>query len=108
MSDIFIMVRSHDNRALTSVEGIPFRAYLRYQGATLAEEALELFYADAGFDDLALGTYTVAIRHDRVEPREASMEVSIQRNDQVVMLTFVYLEAERVLLRTLSSIEKRL
>ncbi len=108
MSDIFIMVRSQDNRALTSIDGIPFVAYLRQQGDTLAEEALELFYADAGFDDLALGDYIVAIRHDRVEPKEAALEVSIQRSDQVVMLTFVYLEAERVLLRTLASIEKRL
>ncbi len=108
MSDIFVMVRSHNNRALTSVEGIPFVVHLRQHDLVLAKEVLDLIYADAGFDDLKLGQYTVVIQHEQVEPQEASLDVSINRNDQVILLTFVYLEAERVLLRTLSSVEKRL
>lgn len=107
------MVRSQANIALTSIEGIPFVAELRQneQGfpvRVLAREVLDLIHADAGFDDLDPGAYTVVIRHQRVEPQDATAEVNLDDCDQVVLLTFVYLEAERVLLRVMSGIEKRL
>jgi hypothetical protein len=113
MSDIFVMVRSQANIALTSVAGIRFVAELRHHvfGSgveVLATEVLDLIHADAGFDDLKPGNYSVVIRHERVEPPEATVEVSIDACDQVVLLTFVYLEAEQVLLRIQSKIEQRL
>ncbi len=116
MSDIFVMVRSQANIALTSIAGIPFVAELRRyllgepaaQYQVLATERLDLIHADAGFDDLDPGRYSVVIRHEQVEPPEAEVEVAIDGSDQVVLLTFVYLEAERVLLRIQSGIEKRL
>jgi hypothetical protein len=108
MSDIFVMVRSQNNNALTSIDGIPFVANLRQNGEPIAQEAMDLIHADAGFDDLLPGRYTVVIYHERVEPPEASCEVSIIARDEVILLTFIYLEAERVLLRTQFVREKRL
>ena len=108
MSDIFVMVRSQSNNALTSIDGIPFVAYLRQDDLMVAKETIELVHADAGFDDLSLGHYTVVVKHTRVEPPEATCDVRIHRQDEVILLTFVYLEAERVLLRVQSAVEKRL
>ena len=108
MSDIFVMTRNQDNIALTSINGIAFVALLLQAGQVLAEETVELIYADTGFDDLPVGEYTVIVRHEGVEPRSATSNVTISREDQVILLTFVYLEPERVLLRVQTAVEKRL
>ncbi|MDX2270732.1 MAG: hypothetical protein NW237_02115 [Cyanobacteriota bacterium] len=108
MSDIFVMVRNHLNNALTSIDGIPFVTYLEGAGIEPAEEVIELVYADAGFDDLSLGEYRVGVRHERVEPPQATCAVRIESDDEVILVTFVYLEPERVLLSTHVSVEKRL
>jgi len=108
MSDIFVMTRNQDNIALTSIDGIAFVALLLQAGQVLAEETVELIYADAGFDDLPVGLYTVIVRHEGVPPRSATRNVTISREDEVILLTFVYLEPERVLLRVQTAVEKRL
>ena len=108
MSDIFVMTRNQDNIALTSINGIAFVALLLQAGQVLAEETVELIYADAGFNDLPVGEYTVTVRHEGVEPKLATSNVTISREDQVILLTFVYLEPERVLLRVQTAVEKRL
>lgn len=108
MSDIFVMIRNQDNSALTSIDGIAFVTLLCQDGQVLAQEVVELIYADAGFDDLPLKAYTVVVRHERVEPQEVTYAVSINADDEVILLTFVYLEPERVLLRIQASVEKRL
>ncbi|MEG3874817.1 MULTISPECIES: hypothetical protein [unclassified Microcoleus] len=108
MSDIFVMVRNQNNMAMTSVDGIAFITLLNRDGRVLAEETVALMEADAGFDDLAAGQYTVIVRHERVEPRSATWDVTISNEDQVIILTFVYLEPERVLLRILATVEERL
>ncbi|MFS8804725.1 hypothetical protein NW813_07635 [Synechococcus sp. R55.6] len=108
MSDIFVMIRNQANNALTSIDGIPFLSFLERQGQLIAEETIELIYADAGFDDLPVGEYTVGVRHERVEPPKATCPVSIASEDEVVLVTFVYLEPERVLLTIHVSVEKRL
>ena len=108
MSDIFVMIRNQANNALTSIDGIPFVAFLEREGQLVAEEAIELIYADAGFDDLPIGEYTVGVRHERVEPPKATCPVAIRGADEVVLVTFVYLEPERVLLNAQISVEKRL
>lgn len=108
MSDIFVMLRNQDNIALTSIDGIAFVTLLQQDGRIIAQEIVELIYADAGFDDLPLGTYTVIVEHERTEPRQVTCEVSIATEDEVIFLTFMYLEPERVFLKTLVSIQKRL
>ncbi|MFS8867633.1 hypothetical protein [Synechococcus sp. H65.1] len=108
MSDIFVMIRNQANNALASIEGIPFVAFLEQEGKQIAEETIELIYADAGFDDLPIGKYTVGVRHERVEPPRATCPVAIRTVDEVVLVTFTYLEPERVLLNTQVSVEKRL
>jgi hypothetical protein len=108
VSDIFVMLRNQDNVALTSIEGIAFVTLLQQDGRMIAEETVELIYADAGFDDLPLGKYTVVVRHNAVEPREVSYEVTIADASEVIFLTFVYLEPERVFLKVQPSVEKRL
>ncbi len=108
MSDIFVMIRNQSNNAMTSVEGIAFITLLTRDGRVLAEETVALIEADAGFDDLPTGHYTVVVRHELVEPRSATWDVTISSEDRVIMLTFVYLEPERVLLRILASVEERL
>ncbi len=108
MSDIFVMVRNQNNIAMTSVDGIAFITLLNRDGRILAEETVALMEADAGFDDLAAGQYTVIVRHERVEPRSAMWDVTIGNQDEVIILTFVYLEPERVLLRVLATVEERL
>ncbi|MBC6421600.1 MAG: hypothetical protein GDA38_08630 [Hormoscilla sp. SP12CHS1] len=108
MSDIFVMTRNQDNIALTSIDGIAFVALLLQAGQVLAKETVELIYADAGFDDLPVGLYTVTVRHEGMEPRSATRNVTISREDEVILLTFVYLEPERVLLRLQTAVEKRL
>ncbi|HEY9642691.1 MAG TPA: hypothetical protein V6C57_19545 [Coleofasciculaceae cyanobacterium] len=108
MSDIFVMLRNQENVALTSIEGIAFITLLKQDGRVIAEETVELIYADAGFDDLPLGKYTVVVRHNSVEPMEVSYEVTIADPNEVVFLTFVYLEPERVFLKVQPSVETRL
>jgi len=108
MSDIFVMLRNQDNSALTSIDGIAFTSLLRHQGQSIAEETVDLVYADAGFDDLPKGQYTVVVQHPHVEPTIAAHDVTIAAEDQVILLTFVYLEPERVLLGIQASVEKRL
>lgn len=108
VSDIFVMLRNQDNIALTSIDGIPFVTLLRQNEWTVAEEIVELIYADAGFDDLPLGKYIVVVRHKSVEPLEVKYEVTIADEDEVVFLTFVYLEPERVFLKVSASTEMRL
>ena len=108
MSDIFVMIRNQDNLVLTSIEGVAFVALLQQNGQVLAEEVVDLIYADAGFDDLPWGQYTVVVQHQRVEPQQTPYDVTISADDDVILLTFVYLEPERVLLRIQASVEKRL
>lgn len=108
MSDIFVMIRNQDNNALTSIDGIPFLSFLERDGQLIAEETIELIYADAGFDDLPIGEYTLGVWHERVEPQKATCPVDIKATDEVVLVTFVYLEPERVLLNTQRLVEKRL
>lgn len=108
MSDIFVIVRNQNNIAMTSVDGIAFITLLNRDGRILAEETVALMEADAGFDDLAAGQYTVIVRHELVEPRSAMWDVTIGNQDEVIILTFVYLEPERVLLRVLATVEERL
>ena len=108
MSDIFVMIRNQNNVAMTSVDGIAFITLLTQEGRVVAEETVALMEADAGFDDLAAGQYTVIVRHEGVEPRSATWDVTIGNEDQVIILTFVYLEPERVLLRILATVEERL
>lgn len=108
MSDIFVMVRNQNNIAMTSVDGIAFITLLTQEGRVLAEETVDLFEADVNFDDLPLGKYTVVVRHEGIEPRSANCDVTITDEDKVIMLTFVYLELERVLLRIQTSTEERL
>lgn len=108
MSDIFVMVRNQSNVAMTSVDGIAFVTLLTQTGRVVAEEIVDLFEADVNFDDLKQGKYTVVVRHESVEPRSASCNVTITDEDRVIMLTFVYLELERVLLRIQTSTEERL
>jgi hypothetical protein len=108
VSDIFVMLRNQDNLALTSIDGIAFVTLLRQDEWIVAEELVELIYADAGFDDLPLGKYTVVVRHKSVEPLEVKYEVTIAAEDEVVFLTFVYLELERVFLKVKASTEMRL
>ncbi|WP_416670602.1 hypothetical protein [Egbenema bharatensis] len=108
MSDIFVLVRDQDNVALTSIAGIPFVARLQQNGEILAAETVDLIYADAGFDDLPLGHYVVTLHHERVEPKDVSYEVKIDLSDEVILLTFVYLEPEQILLNVHAAREKRL
>ena len=108
MSDIFVMLRNQDNIALTSIDGIPFVTLLKQNEWIVAEEIVELIYADAGFDDLPLGKYAVIVRHKSVEPSEVKYEVAIADEDEVVFLTFMYLEPERVFLKVSASTEMRL
>lgn len=108
MSDIFVMIRNQDNIVLTSIDGIAFSTLLWRDNRLLAEEKVELIYADAGFDDLPVGEYIVAVIHEGVEPQEVTYDVEIASEDDVIMLTFFYLEPERVLMGVRSSIEKRL
>ncbi|MGB7894361.1 MAG: hypothetical protein WCF82_21000 [Microcoleus sp.] len=108
MSDIFVMIRNQSNVAMTSVDGIAFVTLLTQEGRVLAEETVDLFEADVNFDNLKQGKYTVIVRHEGVEPRSATCSVTITNEDKVIMLTFVYLELERVLLRIQTSTEERL
>ncbi len=108
MSDIFVMVRNQNNIAMTSVDGIAFVTLLTQQGRVLAEETVDLFEADVNFDNLKKGKYMVAVWHEGVEPRSATCSVKITDEDKVIMLTFVYLELERVLLGIQTSTEERL
>ncbi|WP_293126491.1 hypothetical protein [Microcoleus sp. bin38.metabat.b11b12b14.051] len=108
MSDIFVMVRNQSNVAMTSVDGIAFVTLLTQEGRLLAEEIVDLFEADVNFDELKQGKYTVVVSHEAVEPRSAICNVTITDEDRVIMVTFVYLELERVLLRIQTSTEERL
>jgi len=108
MSDIFVMIRNQDNNALTSIDGIAFVTLLRQDGQPLAEETFDLIYADAGFDDLPVGEYTVVVKHELVEPQQATCDVKIISEDEVILLTFVYLEPEWVFLRIQAAVEQRL
>lgn len=108
MSDIFVMLRNQDNIALTSIDGIAFVTLLQQDGQLVAEETVELFYADAGFDDLPVGQYSVMVQHKAVEPAEVMHEVAIAHSNEVIFLTFVYLEPERVFLKVHASTENRL
>jgi hypothetical protein len=44
MADIFVMIRNQANNALTSIEGIPFVAFLEQEGKRIGEETIELIY----------------------------------------------------------------
>ena len=93
---------------MTSVDGVAFATSLTQEGRVLAEETVDLFEADVDFDNLKQGKYTVVVGHEGVEPRSATCSVTITDEYQVIMLTFVYLELERVLLGIQTSIEERL
>ena len=108
MSDIFATIRNQSKVAMTSIDGIAFVTLLTQEGRLLAEETVELFEADVNFDNLKQGKYTVVVRHEGVEPRSATCSVTITDEYQVIMLTFVYLELERVLLGIQTSTEERL
>lgn len=108
MSDIFVLIRDQDNIALTSIGGVPFIAQLKKSKQILVEEMVDLIYADAGFDDLPVGEYTVVVQHAQVEPGEAVYEVMLDAEDEVVLLKFVYLKPEHILLQIQDTREKRL
>lgn len=108
MSDIYLTIRNQENHTLTSIDGIAFITLLEQNGQAIAQETIDLIHADAGFDDLPIGQYTVTVRHERVLPQEATYDVAISTDEQVIILTFAYLEPARVLLSIQASVEKRL
>jgi hypothetical protein len=108
MSDIFIMIRNQHNRALATIDNLPFITVLQRNGEVIAEEPVDPHYGDAGFDDLPIGKYTVIVRHKWIESQEATYNVTVATEEQVALLTFVYREPERVLLRILAAVEERL
>lgn len=108
MADIYITIRNQDNHALTSIDGIAFAILIRQNGSAIAQEDVELIHADANFDSLPIGQYTVVVKHHQVEPPEATYETAISQEDEVILLIFFYLEPERVLLRIQADVEKRL
>ena len=77
---------------------IAFATLLTQEGRLLAEETIDLFEADVNFYKLKKGKYTVVVTHEGFEPRSATCSVTNTDEYQVIMLTFVYLELERVLL----------
>jgi hypothetical protein len=108
MADIFVMIRSQENNVLTSIGGEAFVTVLEQGSLVLATETVDLTHADAGFDDIPVGEYTVVVKHNGVEPTAAAYPVTVLSEDEVVLLTFTYLEPERVLLRVKAVREKRL
>lgn len=108
MSDIVVMLRNQNNIAMTSIDGMAWVTLLTQERRVLAEETVDLFEADVNFDDLKKGKYIVAVRHKGLEPPSATCSVKITDEDKVIMLTFVYLELERVLLDIQTSTEERL
>ena len=108
MPDIFVMVRNQSNNALSSVGGVAFVTLLQQSDRLIDRQPVDWYYADASFDDLPLGEYAVIVAHDRVEPPIIKQIVRLVAPDDIVLLTFIYLEPERVFLRLETSIEKRL
>ena len=98
MSDIFISIRNQDDRAMTSVGGVAFLAILRQDGTAIARQTVSLRYAMAQFANLPPGNYTAIAFHESVNPQEASQEVTLVA-DELLQVTFTYLEPERQLLR---------
>jgi hypothetical protein len=99
MSDIYVTIRTHENRAMTSVEGIPIIALVRKQDRLVYDEQpVSLRFADAHFYNLPLDTYTVIARHPLLNPIEAMQNIELKAGE-LVTVRFVYLEPERQLLR---------
>ena len=99
MAQIQIAVRNQDERSLTSIEGTAFVALLRSDGRLISEKTVSLRFADADFPDLSPGKYKALVRHPLVEPQEATWDVSIQTETELIQIAFIYSEPERVLLR---------
>ena len=99
MSDIYVAIRTQDDRAMTSVEGIPVIALARRQdGLIYDEQRVSIRFADAHFYNLPLDTYTVIARHPLLNPTEAMQDVELKAGE-LVRVRFVYLEPERQMLR---------
>lgn len=99
MSDIYVIIRNQENRAMTSVEGIPVIALARRQDNLIYDEqSVGLRFADAHFYNLPLDTYTVIARHPLLNPTEAMQNVALKAGE-LVTVRFVYLELELQLLR---------
>ena len=106
MAGIFIAIRNQNDNALTSIDGIAFIALLGQDGRIISQQTVDLRFADAAFDNLPIGNYTAMVRHERVEPQESTYEVELTQESELLQVTFVYLEPERVLLRVRTRLER--
>ena len=75
MSDIFVSIRNQDEYAMTSVAGVAFVAILQQDGITLRQTPVDLFFANAQFENIPPGNYTVVAFHQSVNPLESSQFV---------------------------------
>lgn len=98
MSDIFASIRNQDEYAMTSLEGVAFVAILQQDGTLLRQTGVDLFFANAQFENIPSGNYTLVAFHPSVNPLEASQNITIKDNE-IVQVKFIYLEPERQLLR---------
>ncbi|MCT7975848.1 hypothetical protein [Laspinema olomoucense] len=98
MSDIFISIRNQNGYAMTSVEGVAFIALVRQDNIVLDRQTVSLRYAMAQFGNVPPGKYIAVAFHESVNPPEATQEVTLAE-DELLQVTFTYLEPERQLLR---------
>jgi hypothetical protein len=98
MAVISIVTRNQNGNALTSIEGIPFVAILQFGEQVIGEQTVELILARTIFDNLLPGSYTAKVRHELVEPQIAQFDVTLMTEEEILQISFNYLEPERVLL----------
>jgi hypothetical protein len=75
MSDLFASIRNQDEYAMTSVEGVAFVAILQQDGTILKQTAVDLFFANAQFENIPPGNYTVVAFHQSVNPLEPERQL---------------------------------
>lgn len=98
MSDIYVVIRNQDNVAMTSVEGEAVKVSIRREELIYDEQAVSLRFADAHFYNFPLGRCTIVAKHPALNPGEATQNVELLP-EQALRVRFIYLEAERQLLR---------
>lgn len=98
MSDIYVTIRNEVGVAMTSIEGEAVRVFIRREGLIYDEQPVSLRFAYAYFHNFPLGSCTIVANHPLLSPIESEQEVELLAGE-ALRIKYVYLEAERQLLR---------
>lgn len=97
MAEVYVVIRSQDNVAMSSVNGEIIVVLVAVDYQILAQSSVSLTSASVVFRDVPAGSYSIVSRHPDLIPTEARYDTDITEKS-ILGIRFIYNEVARQLI----------